>query len=90
MKHLIKKWTNWSAGCSRLGCAAGLEGRMGENMTQKDLESFFSKNCPVVFNPNKRVMTHKESVDYLLSRAKQEIKDWNKLIKYWTTKKNDN
>lgn len=83
MKHKIKKYSHWTAGCENPGCMANIEGGIVEDMTQKDLDDFFKGECPYVFNPDKRSMTHEESVDYLLKRAKKEINDWERLIDFW-------
>jgi hypothetical protein len=81
----MKKNNSWQASCRRLGCMASLEGGGVESISQQELDEMFSGDCPHVLNKGKE-MNHKQSVNYLLKYAKKEIRDWNKLIKYWENK----
>lgn len=85
MKHIIKKFNGFRAGCSRPGCITNLEGGIVDEMKQKDLNNFFKESdCPGVWaNGRGSEMTYDEKVSYLLKRAKQEIKDWQLMIEYW-------
>lgn len=90
MKHLIKKHSSFFAGCTRLGCIASLEGGVVDIMTTKDLNDFFTSDCPSVFTSKDSSLASapfNKRRNYLLNYAKKEIKSWKKLIKYWADKK---
>lgn len=84
MKHNIKKWSSFSAGCDNPGCTCSLEGMMVGEMPQKSLEEILDGDCPNI--PSKKNLSHAQRVNHLIKYANKEIKAWQKLIKFWKDK----
>lgn len=87
MKHKIKKWNSFRAGCERLGCMVSIEGGVVEKMSKKELGEFFKSECPatIEFDKDHNMLRYsgKEAIPLIVAHAKKEIKGWQKLIEYW-------